>query len=69
MSKTGFVTLRYPASTRQDIPPGAQRLARERTKHLHRHVEMPVLDLLANAYLQGITDAVYAIERRGGLPE
>lgn len=68
MSKFGFVHLRYPASTRQEIPPGALQLARARTSHLHRHVEMPVCDLLANAYLQGITDAVYTIERRG-LPE
>lgn len=66
--KRRMVTLRFPASDRVEVPPGAFKLARERTAHLHRHVEQPVTELLGHAYLQGINDAMQVIERTGWLP-
>lgn len=67
-SRRQLVYQRFPASQRVEITAGADRLAHDRTAHLYRHVEMPINDLLAYAYLQGINDAVQVIEKTGWSP-
>lgn len=63
-----LVYRRFPASVRVEITPEVEQLARSRTEHLHRHIEAPITELLASAYLQGVNDTVQVIERRGWTP-
>lgn len=59
-----FVVCRYPKHAPQELPPGAWSLARNRTEHLGaKSMELPMRDLLAHAWCQGIADAGQVIDR------
>ncbi len=52
-----YVTIRLPRSREEKIPAEAKNLARSRTRHLIARIEYaPLTDLLADAWLQGVTD-------------
>jgi hypothetical protein len=55
-------------SERYDVPEEFMDLARRRTEFLFRHIqygETPMKNIIASAYLQGMSDAVDALDARG----
>lgn len=62
-----YATVTYPRSDQREVTEGIETLAHKRTEHLHRMLaHRTAADLLANAYLQGMTDA---LETAGKHPE
>lgn len=54
-------------SERYDVPQEFHDLATRRTEFLFRHIQfgdMPMKNVIASAYLQGMNDCVEALERR-----
>lgn len=63
--KRRYHTITFPLSEEREVTPGIQSLAAKRTEHLHRMLpHRTVADLLANAYLQGMTDALETVDKR-----
>ena len=58
------VTLHLPRWQRVEVPPESMELARARTAHLQGvAMQTPLAELLASAYLQGITDTAAILDR------
>ena len=63
--KRRYHTLTFPMSEEREVTPGILKLAGSRTEHLYRMLPYrAAADLLANAYLQGMTDALETIDKR-----
>jgi hypothetical protein len=57
------ITIRLPASKQMEVPASVWSLAHKRVAHLERLAfRMPIADLLANAYLQGINDTIQTFD-------
>jgi hypothetical protein len=58
------ITVNYAASKKIEIAAGLFVLAENRTRHLHRHAhDTAISELLVNAYLQGLTDAIDTLDK------
>lgn len=62
--KRRYHTLTFPLSEAREVPEGIMSLGGKRTLHLHRLLAYRnPADLLANAYVQGMTDALETVEK------
>lgn len=62
--KRRYHTITYPLAEEREVTPGIQALASKRTEHLHRMLpHRTAADLLASAYLQGMTDALETVDK------
>lgn len=65
MRRQPYAVITYPRSEKREITEGIEALAHKRTEHLHRMLPYRTpADLLANAYLQGMTDALETADKR-----
>ena len=63
------ITITLPASRQSEVPPRMWHLAHSRTEYLHRLAfTMSPRDLVANAYLQGLNDAIDTFDTRRDEP-
>jgi hypothetical protein len=60
------ITRTYPTSHQMEISTALLAVADKRTKHLWSQLaSRPIGELLANAYLQGLTDGIDVLDQKG----